>query len=179
MRKTFKFLVVLIVALVLMLCFRVLVFTIYTIDGQGLSPLFCQGDRVLINRWSYGLRVGGEGSPFGYGRIGRRTVRRGDIVAFENPQNPDEVLICRCKALPGDTVQHEGQAFVVPGIINCASADYYWMEAISQENTLDSHFLGFISEQYIIGRAIMIIYSHIPSESFFRGWRSDRLLMPL
>ena len=179
MRKTIKFVLALVVALVLMLCFRVLAFTVYTIDGQGLSPLFCQGDRVLINRWSYGLRVGGEGSPFGYGRIGRNAVNRGDLVAFENPQNPNEVLICRCKALPGDTIHHEGQALVVPGLKSCASADHYWMEAISQENALDSHFLGFIPEQYIIGRAIMVIYSHDPSESLFCGWRNDRLFMPL
>ena len=68
---------------------------------------------------------------------------------------------------------------MVPGLKSCASADHYWMEAISQENALDSHFLGFIPEQYIIGRAIMVIYSHDPSESLFRGWRNDRLFMPL
>ena len=175
MRRTAKFLLALAVALVLMLCFRALVFTVYTIEGQGLSPLLCQGDRVLVSRWSYGLRVGGEGGLFSYGRIGRRPINRNDLVAFENPKNPDEVLICRCKALPGDTVMHEGQALVVPGVKNCASTDHYWMEAISQENALDSRFLGFIPEEYIIGRAIMVIYSHQKGV----GWRGDRFLLPL
>jgi len=179
MRKTVRFLLVLAVALLLMLCFRALAFTICTVGGNGLSPVLMAGDRVLVNRWSYGLRVGGDGGLFGYGRIGRRAVERGDLVAFENPKNTDEVLVCRCSALPGDTVYHEGQALVVPSLKDCADADHYWLESVGRENQLDSRSLGFISEKHIIGRVTMVVYSHNPAAPFFKGWRSDRLLLPL
>ena len=179
MRRTVRFLLALAVALVLMLCFRALAFTVCTVEGQGFAPQLHCGDRVLVNRWSYGLRVGGEGGLFSYGRIGRQALEKGDIVAFENPKNTDEVLLCRCKGLPGDTIEHGGQLLVVPGLKTCADADHYWMEAIGASPTLDSRNLGFISEEFIIGRATMVLYNHDPRQSFFYGWNGTRTLLPL
>ena len=180
-KKILKFMIALVVAFVLMVAFRALAFTIYTVEGQGLSPLFCEGDRVLVNRWSYGLRVGGEKSLFDYGRICRQQVEKGDIVVFEDPTDDkrEKILICRCVGLPGDTIAHDGRMMVVPGLKDCADADYYWMEAISQANPIDSRQLGFISEKLIIGRATHIIYSHDPAQSLFKGWRSDRIFRKL
>lgn len=160
-----------------MIAFRALGFTIYTIDGQGLTPLFVEGDRVLVNRWSYGLRVGGDKSLFSYGRICHQPVEKGDIVAFEDPRDDKRVaiLICRCIAVPGDTVSQDGRLTVVPGLRDCADTDYYWMEAIGQGNPTDSRQLGFISEKLIIGRVCRIVYSHDPSQSLFKGWRGQRI----
>ena len=179
MRKATRFLLALAVALVLMLCFRALAFTICTVEGAGLEPLFHQGDRVLVNRWSYGLRVGGDDGLISYRRIGRSQMELGDLVAFENPQNTSQVLICRCKALPGDTIEVDGQTMVIPARKNCASTDHYWLEAIGPDNTTDSHTLGLIPEQYIIGRAVMVIYNHDTSQPIWRGWDSSRFFSSL
>lgn len=179
MRKTAKFFLVLTVALLLMLCFRALAFTVCTIEGQGLEPLLQQGDRVLVNRWSYGLRVGSSGGLFSYGRLGRRPVKRGDLVAFENPHDKEQILICRCSGIPGDSVNHDGLTLKLPSLADCADADYYWMEALSPKNPLDSRQLGIISEELIIGRVVMVVYSHNPKASPFFGWRHNRTLLPL
>ena len=176
MRRTARFLLAFAVALLLMLCFRTWAFTICTVDGEGLAPMFQSGDRVLVNRWTYGLRIG---KPLGYGRIGKCQVQRGDLVAFYHPEQHDKVLICQCKAVPGDTIFHDDKLLIVPGRITCAAADHYWMESIGQQNMIDSHLLGFISEELIIGRATTIIYSHNTREPFWRGWDSSRFLMPL
>ena len=156
-----------------MMVVRMIGVTLYTISGTGSEPVFQAGDRVMVNRWSYGLRVGGKDCFFGYGRIARQSVEKGDLVAFENPQNNDQILIYRCKGLPGDTIVHEGNTFVVPSLRDCADADYYWLE------TLDSHQLGFIAEEYLIGRAFMVVYSRDPLEPLWKGWRSNRILLPL
>ena len=158
MLNTLKFLLALAVAILLMLCFRALAFTVYVVEGTGLQPVYNPGDHVLVNRWSYGLRVGGDGGLFSYGRLGRQPVRRGDLVAFENPENTSEVLICRCRALPGDTVEHEGLTLTVPSLSNCDDGDYYWLEAIGPDNVIDSRCLGFIPEELIIGKATDIVY---------------------
>ncbi len=171
MLKTRRFLLALAAAMLLMLCFRAVVFTICTVEGDGLEPLLIKGDRVLVNRWSYGLRVGGKNGVFGYTRLGRSAVERGDIVAFDHPAGGGEMLICRCKALPGDTVQMNGEPLVVPGRVNCADADYYWMEAIGSNNTTDSRTLGLIAEHLIIGRVTTIVYSHDPNQPLWSGWR--------
>ena len=179
--KTLKFLLALAVAFLLMVAFRALAFTVYTIDGQGLSPLFQEGDRVLVNRWSYGLRVGGEKSLFNYGRICRQPVEKGDIVVFEDPSDDrrDHILIGRCVGVPGDTISLNGRLMVVPGLKDCADADYYWIESIGQGNPIDSRQLGFISERLIIGRACSIVYSHDPRQSLLKGWRTKRFFLPL
>ena len=179
MRKWLLFAVRCAVCIAVMLVFRAVACTICTVDGDALTPLLCKGDRVLVNRWSYGLRVGSDGGLISYSRIGRRAISRGDIVAFENPQNTDQVLICRCEALPGDTVEQGGQRMVVPGLVNCAGRDHYWMMSLGNGGNADSHTLGFISEEFIIGRVTTIVYSHNPSAPFWRGWRRDRTLMSL
>ena len=173
MKKTLRFLLAFLIAFALMMVVRMIGVTIYTISDTGLEPVFQAGDRVMVNRWSYGLRVGGKDCFFGYGRIARQSVEKGDLVAFENPQNNDQILIYRCKGLPGDTIVHEGNTFVVPSLRDCADADYYWLE------TLDSHQLGFIAEEYLIGRAFMVVYSRDPLEPLWKGWRSNRILLPL
>ena len=173
MKKTLRFLLAFLIAFAIMMVVRMIGVTLYTISDTGLEPVFQAGDRVMVNRWSYGLRVGGKDCFFGYGRIARQSVEKGDLVAFENPQNNDQILIYRCKGLPGDTIVHEGNTFVVPSLKDCADADYYWLE------TLDSHQLGFIAEEYLIGRAFMVVYSRDPLEPLWKGWRSNRILLPL
>ena len=173
MRKTLRFLLAFLIAFAMMMVVRAIGVTLYTISDTGLEPVFQAGDRVMVNRWSYGLRVGGKDSFFGYGRIARQSVEKGDLVAFENPQNNDEIFIYRCKGLPGDTIVHEGKTLVVPSLKDCADADYYWLE------TLDTHQLGFIAEEYLVGRAFMVVYSRNPLGSFWKGWRSNRILLSL
>lgn len=173
MKKTLRFLLAFLIAFAIMMVVRMIGVTLYTISGTGSEPVFQAGDRVMVNRWSYGLRVGGKDCFFGYGRIARQSVEKGDLVAFENPQNNDQILIYRCKGLPGDTIVHEGNTFVVPSLRDCADADYYWLE------TLDSHQLGFIAEEYLIGRTFMVVYSRDPLEPLWKGWRSNRILLPL
>ncbi|MBR4729342.1 MAG: signal peptidase I [Prevotella sp.] len=186
-----KFLGVLAIAFVVMLIFRGLVMTVCTIEGDGLAPQFIMGDRVVVNRWSYGLRTGEKGSLFDYGRICRQEVKKGDFIAFEDSLG--QVLICQCTAVPGDTVYQEtgdrsqesgkrreetGVLCVVPGLANCADQDYYWVRSVSKNNPIDSRQLGFIPEERIIGRACLVLFSRDPEAPFWKGYRSDRLLLP-
>jgi signal peptidase I len=179
MKKTVRFLLAFLIAFALMMVVRVVGITIYTINGTSLEPSFQAGDRVMVNRWSYGLRVGGKDSFFDYGRIARQSIEKGDLIAFENPQNSEQILICRCTGLPGNSIIHEGQKLIVPSLKDCADTDYYWLESISPDDKVDSHVLGFIAEEHIIGRAFMVVYSRNPSEPLWRGWRMDRLILPL
>ena len=171
MRSSLKFLVALAIAFVVMLAFRTLVMTVCTVDGKGLEPVFQAGDRVVVNRWSYGLRTGEKGSLFDYGRICRQEIKKGDFIAFEDSLG--KMLICRCAALPGDTILDK----VVPGLVNCADQDYYWVESLGKNNATDSRQMGFIPEERIIGRACLILYNHAPSAPFWKGYMKDRVLL--
>ena len=179
MRATLRFLLSLTVALLLMLLCRALAFTIYTVEGDGLSPVFQKGDHVMVNRWSYGLRTGTSDGLFTYGRLMRSTVKRGDIVAFEDPTDPtrNRIMFGRCRALPGDTICYNGRLELVPSLKNCDSADHYWIQALGENNPTDSRQLGYISEQSIIGRAIIVVYNHDPQAPFWAGYNGRRILL--
>jgi len=165
MHSTLKFLVVLMTAFAIMLVFRALVFTIYTVPGSLLEPTFKAGDRVMVNRWSYGLRTGGSGL-FSYGRLCRQSIDTGDWVAVDD--STGRVMIGRCTACPGDTIPWQGRTIIVPGKVNCAKHDYYHLDGI-----------GLVLEEQIIGRTVLVVYSHDPGHHFWHGYNYRRFLLPI
>jgi len=167
MANGLKYLIALATAFALMLAIRTLVVSIHSINGNGLAPLYADGDQLLINRCSYGLRIGGAG-VLPYGRLMRKPVQRGDIVLFTVPSSapggfpaglPAGLYIARCAAIPGDTLRTNHGLLCVPGLINCAKDDYYWLEAVNNKNPVDSRHLGFIPECCIIGRVVGVLYN--------------------
>ncbi len=154
-----KYVIALVSAFALMLAFRTLAFSIHGVVGDGLAPLYQNGDRLLINRCSYGLRIEGN-RLLPYSRLLRQPVERGDIVAFIAPNEiSDGVMIARCKAIPGDTIQTNKGILSVPGLQTCAKSDYYWLESLNDSNPADSRHLGFIPESHIIGRVVTVLYN--------------------
>ena len=157
MRVWLKNVIVLASAFALMLGFRALVFSLHSVTGNGLAPLYKHGDCLLVNRCSYGLRIEGHGL-LPYSRLLRQPVKRGDIVAF-TVSSVAGICIARCKAVPGDTINTLKGKLVVPGLKTCAKADYYWLEALNQQNPADSRHLGFIPESSIIGEVVTVVYN--------------------
>jgi signal peptidase I len=158
MANWLKYVIAFASAFALMLAIRTLAFSIHTINGSGLSPVFQDGDRLLINRCSYGLRIEGNGI-LPYSRLMRSPVKRGDIVAFTVPCDSIAGLyIARCKAVPGDTISTQEGPLLVPGLKTCAKADYYWLESINPSNPADSRHIGFIPESHIIGEVVSVLY---------------------
>lgn len=105
-----KWIIVLTGAIVVVLLLRGFVFTSYIIPSSGMENALLQGDRIIVNKWSYGLRV-----PFmsflSYHRWNSRPVETGDIVVFNNPGDTKQPIIDRrgtfigrCIAAPGDTL---------------------------------------------------------------------------
>ena len=120
MNNALKFVMALVVTTLLMLTFRALVFTVYTVNGTTLEPCFVSGDRVLVDRWSYGLRTGG-GGMFRYARWFGSPVEKGDLAVFDNPDGArppaatGRTLAYYCTAVPGDTVRIASTSVAIPG----------------------------------------------------------------
>ena len=159
MANWLKYVIAFVSAFALMLAVRTLALSIHTINGTGLSPIFQDGDRLLINRCSYGLRIAGNGL-LPYSRLMRQPVKKGDIVAFTAPcDSITGICIARCTAVPGDTISTLEGPLLVPGLKTCAKTDYYWLESINRLNPADSRHLGFIPESSIIGKVMTVIYN--------------------
>lgn len=179
MRSALRFLLTLVVAGVAIFVFRGLVVTLYTIEGDALYPTLQRGDRVLVNRWSYGLRTGSMGTAFYYARLWKQNMKVGDIVAFESPiDSLKGVLIGRCTALPGDSLKDEhGLPFIVPGMITCDGQDSYWIECIGRRRTADSRTFGPIADSLIIGKVVAIVYNHNDSLPPYKGFNKSRFMV--
>lgn len=97
-------------AVVVVLLLRGFAFTSCLIPSTGMENSIFQGERILVNKWSYGLRVPFM-ALFSYHRWGERPVQQQDIVVFNNPAgirqpviDRREVYISRCIGVPGDTL---------------------------------------------------------------------------
>ena len=65
-------------AIILVLLVKTFAFTSCTIPSTGMENSLYQGERVLVNKWSYGFRV-----PFSIWRWLGKTAGKGDIVMFD------------------------------------------------------------------------------------------------
>lgn len=97
-------------AIVIVLLLRGFAFTSCLIPSTGMENSLLEGERIIVNRWSYGLRLPFM-SVFSYHRWCERPVKKQDIVVFNNPaaiQQPmidrREIYISRCIGTPGDTL---------------------------------------------------------------------------
>lgn len=108
--RKFKWILVFAGAIVIVLLLREFAFTSCFIPSTGMENSIFQGERILVNKWSYGLRVPFM-SIFSYHRWRERPVREQDIVVFNNPAgirqpviDRREIYIGRCIGVPGDTL---------------------------------------------------------------------------
>ena len=94
----------------LMMVFRSAVADWNYIPSSSMNPTLVRGDRVVVNKLAYRLRV-----PFTLVEIARWGVpQRGDVITFDSPQD-DLNLIKRVVALGGDSVEMHDNTLTVNG----------------------------------------------------------------
>lgn len=108
--RKFKWIFAFAGAIAVVLLLRGFAFTSCLIPSTGMENSLFQGERILVNKWSYGLRVPLM-SLFSYHRWCERSVRQQDVVVFNNPAaigqptiDRREIYISRCIGTPGDTL---------------------------------------------------------------------------
>ena len=96
--------------IVLMLVFRSAVADWNHVPSGSMKPSILIGDRVVVNKVAYDLRV-----PFTMTRINRwSNPRRGEIVTFPSPKD-ERLFIKRVIGTPGDTVELRRNRLIVNG----------------------------------------------------------------
>lgn len=78
------------------------------IPSSGMENSLYPGEGILVNKWSYGLRMPFP-SLFGYHRLAYKNIKKGDIAVFDSPEAKQSSLfpslyIGRCIGAPGDTL---------------------------------------------------------------------------
>ena len=145
MRRGFKWIIALIGAAVIVLLLRSFAFTSFFIPYEGMENSLFRGERILVNKWSYGLRIPLL-SLFPYQRWCSRPVKREEMIVFNNPASTSQptidqrpVFISRCTGVPGDTLWIDPQ-FSILSSSNAPHPDqkqlYHYPKL--QTNALDS-----------------------------------------
>jgi len=95
----------------------------FRIPSGSMLPTLENGDLILVNKFQYGIRL-----PV----IDRKVIdigspRRGDVVVFRYPVDPDVDYIKRVVGLPGDVIEYRNKILTVNGqeVPRERDGDYY------------------------------------------------------
>ncbi len=118
--------------------------TPYLIPSSGMENSLYRGERILVNKWSYGLRLPFMGL-WGYHRWADKPVRKDDILVFNNPANLSqtaigqrEIFISRCLGVPGDTLLVDSLFSVIPSEKSAPDQKFLYKYPRKKERELDS-----------------------------------------
>ena len=130
----------------------------FVVDGPSMQPNFATGQFIVVSRVNYLL-----GQP-----------KRGDVVVFHYPGDPQEDYIKRVIGLPGDTVQIRDTMVYVNGTelsepyINepcipqtCPDhtwqlgSDEYFVMGDNRNHSSDSRVFGPVARHFIVGEALL------------------------
>ncbi|WP_370300108.1 signal peptidase I [Abyssibacter sp.] len=83
----------------------------FRIPSGSMIPTLHIGDFILVNKFSYGLRL----PVFHTEVIPLGLPERGDVVVFRYPEDPSKDFIKRIVGLPGDVIEYRGKVLSVNG----------------------------------------------------------------
>jgi signal peptidase I len=97
--------------LLAVLILRSFVFEPFRIPSKSMVPTLLVGDFVVVSKFSYGLRL-----PVTHSKIIETgEPKRGDVMVFRYPKNPDEDYIKRVIGLPDDTITYRNEQLYING----------------------------------------------------------------
>jgi signal peptidase I len=174
-----------VIAVILALFVRTWVVQAFKIPTGSMENNLLIGDHLLVNKFVFGPTTG----AFERGVLPMREPRRGDVLVFKYPDEPDRDFIKRVIGLPGETLElrakkiyingrpldepyvhflepaHDAQeitSFDVReryGPVKVPDGQYFVM-GDNRDNSQDSRYWGFLPRSYIKGRALMIYWSY-------------------
>lgn len=188
----------LLIALVLALFVRTFFVQAYKIPSGSMLETLKIGDHILVEKFLFGTHI-----PFtDIVVLPIKQPKRGDVVVFRYPLDPNLDFIKRIIALPGDTVQGVNKDiyvngkrlkepyiqhidnFVLPAYISPRDnfgplrvpKDSYFAMGDNRDNSKDSRFWGFVPRHNIKGKAMVIYFSWNSENHWIRLSRIGRIV---
>lgn len=118
----------------------------FKIPSGSMIPTLLVGDLILVNKFSYGVRL-----PLVHTKIIESgTPQRGDVMVFRYPRDPSMDYIKRVVALPGDKISYENKRLRINGepVLLTDAGEFYDSERLSYSRQY-SEKLGTISHNIL------------------------------
>lgn len=149
------------------------------------------GDHLLVNKFAYGINPGFLSKLFPY-----KEPKRGDVIVFKYPNNPEVAYVKRLMGMPGDKLEMIGRTVYING--KALKEDYtqytrpesvydhfgpvyvpkgqYFAMGDNRDNSQDSRYWGTVPRDYILGKALVIYWSfETPRGEYLQTSMSDRI----
>jgi len=163
----------------------------FYIPSASMESTLLVGDHLFVNRFIYGPARSALADKV----MPSRDIRRGDVVIFRSPEEPDLDMVKRCIGLPGDVIEMDAkdlyvngqwvddssytrhsESRIIPGRdtfgpLTVPDGHYFCM-GDNRDNSKDSRFWGVVPRHFIKGRAFLIYWSYggETSDGVWRGW---------
>ena len=187
-----------VVALVLALLIRTFVVQAFKIPSGSMEPTLEIGDHILVNKFIYGIKI-----PFTHLSFGAWTQpKRGEVIVFIYPLEPEKDFIKRVIGVPGDTVRIVNKKLYINGAEAQDPHAVYKEDTLlpgdaqkrdnfgpitvppgkifvlgdNRDRSLDSRFWGFVPLEEVKGKAFIIYWSWDRQETNVRWKRLGRLI---
>jgi signal peptidase I len=174
-----------VIAVILALFVRTWIVQAFKIPTGSMENNLLIGDHLLVNKFVFGPTASSVGRTL----LPVRDIRRGDVIVFKYPDEPDRDFIKRVIGLPGETLELrakkvyiDGQPLDEPyvhflepasdsqettsfdvreryGPVRVPEGQYFVM-GDNRDNSQDSRYWGFLPRNYVKGRALMIYWSY-------------------
>jgi signal peptidase I len=173
-----------VIAVILALFVRTWAVQAFKIPTGSMENNLLIGDHLLVNKFVFGPATGGAERAL----LPMRDIRRGDVVVFKYPDEPERDFIKRVIGLPGETVELRNKKVYIdgrplnepyvhfldpePASEEVTSFDVrerygpvrvpegqYFVMGDNRDNSQDSRYWGFLPRGHIKGRALMIYWS--------------------
>lgn len=172
------------IAVVLALFARTFVVQAFKIPTGSMEPNLLIGDHLLVNKFVFAPTLSRVESAL----LPNRDIRRGDIIVFKYPEEPERDFIKRVIGLPGETIELRSKKVYVNGAAIdepyahflfpapgegqakpwdlretygpvTVPDDQLFMMGDNRDNSQDSRFWGFLPRSFVKGRAMVIYWS--------------------
>jgi signal peptidase I len=100
----------LLIAIVFVNFARIFAFQAFKIPSGSMEDNLKIGDHIIVNKFIYGPQV-----PALRGLVPLRDIRRGDVIVFRFPEQPEIDFVKRVVALPGETVDLRDKKVFIDG----------------------------------------------------------------
>ena len=172
------------VAVILALFVRTFVVQAFKIPTGSMENNLLIGDHLLVNKFVFAPTL----SRLENTLLPIDPIRRGDIIVFKYPEEPERDFIKRVIGLPGDTLELRKKRVYINGTMLdepyvrylvppdeengggefdvrvqygpvTVPPGHYFMMGDNRDNSQDSRYWGFMPQEYIKGKALFVYFS--------------------